>query len=86
MVLYRILTEDIDRDTIESIVGARFPGFTILLGDGYWRGKHEDCVIIEIMAEWSDMPAVNDIAENIKRINMQETVLVQRFEISHVFI
>lgn len=27
-----------------------FPGFTVLVGSGYWQGKREDCAVVRIFA------------------------------------
>jgi hypothetical protein len=81
MKLYRICTENINRDKVESIVNSYVDGFTILEGTGYWKGERESSLVIEIAAEQSYMHAVvRHIARDIKAENAQQAVLVQSFE------
>ena len=77
-MLYRILTENKNRQVVEDIVSAEFPGFTIIEAMGYWNGVRELSLIIEIDAgnEFKGM-AVTRIAEMIKRHNQQESIMIQ---------
>ena len=83
-MLYRILTESINHPEIVSIVSARFPGFTMIVGHGYWKGCYEQCLIIEIVTD--DIVAVEAIAFNIKQANNQESVLIQEIDCRHRFV
>ena len=85
-MLYRILTEEINRRDIEAIVSARFPGYTIIAAIGYWKATREFSLIIEIVGELTDWPAVKDVALNIKRINTQQAVMVQTLDIESVLL
>lgn len=80
MVLYRIQTEDKNRDGIEKTVSDFFDGYTVLSGTGFWKSDKEPTLVIEILAEsashnlnWAN---VKHIAEIIKESNNQECVLV----------
>jgi len=86
MYLYRIQTEDINRDAIERAFSRYFDGFTILAGSGYWRGTKENCLVIEVLAEAKDCDTVLGIAEWIRGFNEQESVAVtwQQVEIQMV--
>ena len=75
-MLYRIHTEDKNREDVERIVGARFSGFTILTGTGYWQSTSEPTLVIEIVAPEDRGPEVYDAAEEILRHNEQQAVLV----------
>lgn len=75
-MLYRILTEDKNRQEIASIVSKRFDGFTLLAGQGYWKGLAENALAIEIESA-EDNATVFALADEIKRYNKQEAVLVQ---------
>ena len=74
--LYRILTER--RANLARIAGARFDGFTILHGSGYFRGYAEESSIIEILTDnsASQRATVYDLAEDIRRENEQTAVYV----------
>ena len=86
-MLYRILTENKNRQVVEDIVSAEFPGFTIIEAMGYWNGVRELSLIIEIDAgnEFKGM-AVTRIAEMIKRHNQQESVMIQAVMTQNKFV
>lgn len=75
---YRLFTEDINREVIASIVASRFDGFTVIPSFGYWKGKPENSVIVEIETE--NREAVMSVANEIKTANKQEAVLVEEVE------
>jgi len=81
MYLYRIQTEDINRDAIERIFSRRFDGFTILAGSGYWRGTKENCLVIEVLADAEACDCILSTAEWIKEFNEQESVAVTRQQV-----
>ena len=86
-MLYRILTENKNRQVVEDIVSAEFPGFTIIEAMGYWNGVRELSLIIEIDAgnEFKGM-TVTRIAEMIKRHNQQESVMIQAVMAQNKFV
>ena len=78
-MVYRIYTEDKNVSKVEEIVSRYFPGFTIITCQGYWKGEKEHSIIIEICE--NDVCAHNEvvaITKEIKRINDQKEVLVQK--------
>ena len=81
-MLYRILTEDKNRDKIEHETRKLFPGFTIIEATGYWKSSKEKSLIIEIWAgdDVYISPIITTLAERIKAFNNQESVLVQEFK------
>ena len=86
-MLYRILTENKNREAVEDIVSTEFPGFTIIEATGYWNGVREESLIIEIDAgnEIKGM-TVTRIAEMIKRHNQQESVMIQAVMTQNKFV
>ena len=76
-MLYRIFTEDINQGEIEKIVSKYFPGFTLVKGEGFWRLQKENSLIIEIVTEDTD-ELINQLASEIKSLNSQEGVLIQK--------
>ena len=72
--MFRIYTEDVNREEIERIVSARFEGFTEIPAIGFWQGQRENSLVIEIST--SDVDAVKDIAESIRVFNHQTSVMV----------
>ncbi len=75
---YRIFTEDVNRDKILELAGKRFKGFTVTTGTGYFEGQPEAALILEIVT--SDTPGVALLAEEIRKANSQQSVLVSRIE------
>jgi hypothetical protein len=77
MKIYRIYTEDLNRQGIVDITGSVFDGFTLLPGVGVWQGKTENCLIVEIVdTEHVGQEVVNKLAACIADLNKQECCLV----------
>ena len=75
-MLYRIYTEDKNRETIVSIVSRWFDGFTLIETTGYYKGVKEKGLIIEVISEEpADILKVQAIEQSIIRENGQECVL-----------
>ena len=80
-MLYRIMTEDINRDSIIAIVAELFESFTIIPAIGFYRGKPENSIIIEIEDCGSNANRmVLNISDHIRRRNKQHSVLVSKIE------
>lgn len=75
-MLYRIITEDINRGEIVEIVKQYFDSFTLIPAFGYWQGILEGSLIIEIGGPILG-GEVFDLADRIKQFNKQDIVLVQ---------
>ncbi len=73
-MLYRIYTEYIARDKIIAAFAASFESFTTFDGIGYWKGKPEECLIIEVVT--SDSVTLRKVCEWVKWYNKQEAVLI----------
>jgi hypothetical protein len=72
--VYRIYTEDADRDRLVELVSRQFESFTLHQTTGYYKGKPENSLVIEIVqAEDSTVQAT---ARAIRAISDQKTVLV----------
>ena len=78
-MLFRISTEDKNRQGIEREVSRFFPGFTVYTAAGFWQGTKEASLIIEIDTDKSKEGLIVSVARTIKRINQQQAVLVQKF-------
>ena len=72
--VYRIYTEDADRRAVVEAVTGKFESFTLQPTTGYYKGKEEHSIVIEIVdAKEEDVEAV---AQSIRAINGQKSVLV----------
>jgi hypothetical protein len=83
-MLYRILTENKNYENTIKLVSSVFSGFTMLAGSGFWQGKEENCLIIEIDTE--NAVDVCYLAIKIQQQNKQESVLVQRIDCKSTFV
>lgn len=85
MPLFRLITEDKDRERILEACVEHFPaGFTAYPALGCWQGGREDSLVIEIATD--DMEGVKELAEEIAASNRQEAVLVQQIPASYAFV
>lgn len=76
MVLYRIHTEDKNREAIVDTCADMFQNFSIYTGTGYWKGEEEPGLVIERLAEdtFYNRATMETLAESIKHLNNQEEV------------
>jgi len=75
--LYTIYTERLHPAQVEKMVSYHVSGATFLYGTGCWHSQLEDALIISILSSDPTMPdTVHRIAETIKTINKQQSVLV----------
>jgi hypothetical protein len=72
--VYRIYTEDFNRQAVVSAVSETFDSFTLHETTGYFKGKAEKSIVIEIVEAREEDIAV--VATAIRAINGQKTVLV----------
>ena len=75
-MIYRLYTEDIHRDTIINLVSSHYNSFALFTGLGYWQGKPEQCLVIEIVADSSEMSTIEDMLNNLKVLCGQDCVLL----------
>ena len=68
-MLHIIYTEDKNRDLIENIVSAKTDGFTIVEGEGFWKGQSELSIQIHLVGLNSDV--VEGIIAEINKVNDQ---------------
>jgi hypothetical protein len=72
--VYRIYTEDLNREEILRLASKMFESFTLQPTTGYFQGKAEESVVLEIVeAGESDILA---LAKSIRHLNGQKSVLV----------
>jgi hypothetical protein len=72
--VYRIYTEDADRETVVKAISQRFESFTLHATTGYFKGQAEKSIVIEIVEAREEV--INEVARAIRAINGQKTVLV----------
>ena len=87
--LYRIYTEDVNREEIERLAALHFDNFSINNQLGYWLGGREYSCVIEIyepVAFYHAQQKVGKLAQAIKQANKQEAVLVIELDCEGVLI
>jgi len=88
-VLYRIFTEHKNLRGIVNILDRLFNGYTIFYVDGVWQGCQEQSLCIEISSEnqegYLDL-RVRQAADEIRILNVQEAVLIQKIPCETVLI
>lgn len=83
-MMFRILTEDVNRAYIYQILDSRVDGYTVSTGVGCWKGQRESSLAIDLIG--AERSIVYDLADSIKAANKQESVLVLELEASATFI
>jgi len=76
-MLYRILTEDKNREQVLKLVARYLLGATVMQGRGLWREQWENSLIIETDADYE---AAVRLAIGIKTLNRQDAVLIQQID------
>lgn len=72
--VYRIYTEDTDRDGVIKAVANKFESFTLHPTTGYFKGKPERSIVIEIVD--AKQEKIEVLAKIIRAINGQHSVLI----------
>ena len=87
MYQYRIYTERKNTKWICKIVSEKFAGFTVYQTIGYWQGKREHSLCIEIISENAGTEHyIRQICLKIKGYNRQESVMYTKTQINMEFI
>ena len=87
-MLFRILTEDVNRAAILETADDSFEAYTSYEAVGSWRGKREASYVLEFALEPTpeNRERVRQLALNIKRQNAQEAVLIQEIAEASVLV
>ena len=86
MKLYRLFTQNVNKQWICELVSQYFNGFTVFEATGYWKGCQEQSLCIEIMTDSYDISApskINALSQAICLGNEQESVLIQELDVKH---
>ena len=74
---YTIYTEDINRQEILRLLNYYgYVSFNISERLGYWQGKSEKSIAIEIIGGTDRDISIKDLVTAIKKINRQESILL----------
>jgi hypothetical protein len=75
--IYRLYTEKKNQAAIVRLIGDQFESFTLQPVTGYYRGKPERSIVVEIVG--AGPSAIRALAQKIKRMNGQKSILSIRF-------
>jgi hypothetical protein len=84
--VFRIYTEDVNREAIAQLCADKLPAFTLIPARGIWQGTQENSLIIEVIGTPSDRIAVEYAAKAIKHANKQDAVLVTHSTLNGVLL
>ena len=82
--MFRIFTEDVNRESIYAILDSRVDGYTVSTGIGSWKGQRENSLTIDLVGYTAKTAHV--IAKEIKAANRQESVLILEIPATATFI
>ena len=82
--MYRILTEDKNRNTILAVLDSHVDGYTVTPVIGSWRGTREASLAIDLVGIGYGL--AESIAAEIKARNAQESVLILDFTAQATFV
>lgn len=74
----RIYTEAKNQREIVRLIGEKFESFTLQPTTGYYRGRPENSIVIEIVG--ANERQIRQVAKGIQRMNGQKSVLVIRVQ------
>jgi len=72
--IHRIYTEAKNEREIIRLASTRFESFTVQPTSGYYQGKREKSIVLEIVGAQPHL--VRDLAQLIRRMNGQKSVLI----------
>jgi hypothetical protein len=74
--IHRLYTEDKNKRQILRVAAAHFESFTVQPTEGYYRGRREQSIVLEING--AHPRKVEELAREIRRMNGQKSVLILR--------
>jgi hypothetical protein len=72
--LFRIYTSDVNRRAVLRLAADKFESFTLHPATGFYRGQPEESIMIELVQVCEQ--DVEDLAQSIRELNGQKSVLV----------
>jgi len=82
--MYRILTEDKNRELVYSILDKWLKGYPVTEATGAWKGQRERSLVIDVVNETASK--IKWVAECIKYENGQESVLILDLPVTATFV
>lgn len=73
------ITESYLSKVIEWANGAFPEGYTLLSGKGYWKGKCEDCLMLNVLSD--EEKAVLERLRKLKEDLGQESILLSKYRV-----
>ena len=81
--MFQIFTEDKNRNAVIKVLTSHLKNYTLLFGDGMWRGEVEPCIVVQFT---SDLLTAKWIAKDLKELNSQKSVLLVEHQSNEVLV
>lgn len=81
---YKIYCEDKERDVVNAILEENFEGYTITPAMGFYSGKREQSIVIEVFG--TTRSAVNRVCHDLRAALRQDTVLFTESQTNYTFV
>jgi hypothetical protein len=75
--IHRLYTEQKNKRVITRLLSEHFQSFTLQPVTGYYRGNSEKAIVVEIVG--ATPLTIRKVAEQIKKMNGQKSILTIRF-------
>ncbi len=76
--IHRLYTEQKNMKIITKLLSEQFESFTLQPVTGYYRKRSEKAIVVEIVG--ATPSAMRKVAERIKKMNGQKSILTIRFQ------
>jgi hypothetical protein len=76
-IINRLYTEQKNKRVITRLLSEHFESFTLQPATGYYKGNSEKTIVVEIVG--GRRSAIRHVAERIKKMNGQKSILTIRF-------
>lgn len=75
--IHRLYTEQKNKGLITKLLSEQFESFTLQPATGFHQGNSEKSIVVEIVG--ATPSAIRKVAERIKKMNGQKSILTIRF-------
>lgn len=83
---YTLYTEEKNVPGIIHLVDSYLDSYTISRASGRWRGEQENSILITYIGSEHAGESIQHLAEQIKALNKQESVIVESVELNSLTI
>lgn len=85
-MIYKLYTEDKNVNKTKALIARFFNGFTLVNAIGYYKKTREKALIIEIISNTEIDKKIKSLANKIKALNKQKSILLIKSKENCIFI